>query len=90
MKLSWTKPIKIRVKKQCDKYRTLKIPNILNFVAAHEQFKSLTNFYKIQYIDTYHKRLLDNIETGDFISGEYERHLQEDFEKLCIYIIYLK
>lgn len=32
-KLCWTRPIKFRVKKSDDKYRTLKMPNILNFRA---------------------------------------------------------
>lgn len=84
-RLSWTKPFNFRIKKQDDKYRTLKIPNVLNFAAAYEHFKSLPNFDSIQDIDPLHKRLSANIETGDFISGEYDRQLEEDFEKLCIY-----
>ncbi len=88
--LSWAKPFNFRVKKQDDKYRTLKIPNILNFVAAHEHFKYLPDFYSIHNIDPSHKRLSANINTGDFVSGEYDKHLQKDFEKLCIYDYLLK
>lgn len=84
-KLSWTKPFNFRVKKQGDKYRTLKMPNILNFAAAYEHFKDLPNFNRIQEIDYLHKRLSANIDTGDFVTGEYDRQLENDFELLCIY-----
>ncbi|MCR8963941.1 hypothetical protein O0550_12125 [Brevibacillus halotolerans] len=84
-KLSWVEPFSFRVKKQGDKYRTLKMPNILNFACAYEQFKSLPNFDNVKMLDFSHKRLSTNIETGDFISGEYEKQLEEDFERLCVY-----
>lgn len=83
--LSWTKPFTFRIRKKHDKHRSLKIPNILNFVVAYEHFKTLPNFESIQDIDPLHKRLSANIDTGDFISGEYDRQLEEDFEKLSIY-----
>ncbi len=82
---SWVKPIKFRVWKRDDKYRTLKIPNILNFFRAYEQFKDYEYFNDIQSMDGERKRLSANIETGDFEEGEYDRQLEEDFEKLCIY-----
>ncbi|MDO5516401.1 MAG: hypothetical protein Q4F66_02530 [Clostridium sp.] len=88
--LSWTIPIKFRVKKSEDKYRTLKMPNILNFKASYEHFKDLPDFESIQAIDYGHKRLSANIETGDFESGEFDRQLERDFEKLCIYDVLLK
>ncbi|GAE33191.1 hypothetical protein [Halalkalibacter akibai] len=84
-KLSWVEPFNFRVKKQEDKHRTLKIPNILNFVAACEHFKDISNFESIQDMDPLHKRLSANISTGDFVSGEYDRHLEEDFNRLCVY-----
>lgn len=84
-KLSWTEPFSFRIKKQDDKYRTLKVPNILNFLASNKQFKELSNFNNIQEMDPIHKRLSANIDTGDFVSGEYDRQLQRDFERLCIY-----
>lgn len=89
-KLCWSKPFNVRVKKQNDKYRTLKLPNILNFVAAYEHFKDLPNFNTIQQMDMLHKRLSANTDTGDFASGEYDRHLAEDFNRLCIYDYLLK
>ena len=89
-KLCWTIPIKFRVKKSDDKYRTLKMPNILNFRASYEHFKDLSNFESIQSIDHEHKRLSANIETGDFESGEFDRQLENDFERLCIYDVLLK
>lgn len=84
-KLSWVEPIVFRIKKQEDAYRTLKMPNILNFFCAYEHFKDMSNFNNIKAIDPVHKRLTANIKTGDFISGEYDIQLEEDFERLCIY-----
>ncbi|KYH30444.1 hypothetical protein CLTEP_26570 [Clostridium tepidiprofundi DSM 19306] len=84
-KLCWVKPFNFRVRKQEDKYRTLKMPNILNFARAYEEFKNMPHFSSIQSMDYSHKRLSANIETGDFASGEYDRQLEEDFERLCIY-----
>jgi hypothetical protein len=89
-KLCWVEPIIFRVKKQGDKYRTLKMPNILNFACAYEHFKDMSHFDSIQSMDPSHKRLSANIETGDFTSGEYDRQLEEDFERLCIYDNLLK
>lgn len=88
--VSWTKPFKFRVRKQEDKFRTLKIPNILNFIVAYEKFKDNTHFENIQEINPNHQRISANIETGDFVSGEYDKHLQKDFERLCIYDYLLK
>ena len=88
--LSWVEPFNFRIRKQDDRYRTLKIPNILNFAAAYEHFKDLPNFDYIQGMDPSHKRLSANIDTGDFASGEYDRQLEEDFEKLCVYDNLLK
>lgn len=89
-KLCWTKPFNFRVKKQNDKYRILKMPNILNFARSYEYFKDMSNFNDIQSMDSLHKRLSANIETGDFVSGEYDRQLEKDFERLCIYDNLLK
>lgn len=61
------------------------MPNILNFARAYEEFKDMPNFTSVQSMDYAHKRLSANIETGDFASGEYDRQLEEDFERLCIY-----
>lgn len=68
-----------------DKYRTLKMPNILNLVAAYHHFKNMPYFDKIQNMDSAHKRLSANIETGDFAAGEYDFQLENDFNNLCIY-----
>lgn len=83
--LGWVAPINFRVKKQDDKPRTLKMPNILNFVCSYEHFKDLSNFDDIKNIDFNHKRLSANIDTGDFSSGEYDYQLESDFERLSIY-----
>ncbi|WP_066231566.1 hypothetical protein [Metabacillus fastidiosus] len=88
--LIWVDPFNFRVKKQEDRYRTLKMPNILNFVVAYEHFKDLSNFETIQKLDPLHKRLSANIETGDFVSGEYDKQLEEDFNRLCVYDQLLK
>jgi hypothetical protein len=54
-------------------------------MCAYEQFKDLPNFLDIKNIDTSHNRLSVNIDTGDFISGEFDKHLENDLENLCIY-----
>lgn len=84
--LSWSKPFKFRIKKEKDKYRTLKIPNILNFASSYNYYSTkINNFENIQSLSDCHKRLSANIQTGDFISGEYDKQLEEDFSNLCIY-----
>jgi hypothetical protein len=89
-KLCWVEPFNFRVNKNEDNYRTLKMPNILNFVAACEQFKGLPHFKNIQLLDPLHKRLSANVSTGDFVIGEYDRQLEKDFEQLCIYDVLLR
>ncbi len=84
-KLSWTAPIKFRVYKNVNKYRTLKLPNVLNFYAAMKKFETLDNLKDIQLLDSVHKRISPSLVTGDFLIGEYERFLQMDFENLCVY-----
>jgi len=84
-KLIWVEPINFRIHKNDDKFRTLKMPNILNFVAAYEYYKGMPDFDSIQNMDAQHKRLYANIETGDFSSGEYDRQLEDDFNNLCTY-----
>ena len=37
----WVKPCNFRVKKQGDKYRTIKMPNILNFMRVCKYFKNI-------------------------------------------------
>ncbi|WP_252243425.1 MULTISPECIES: hypothetical protein [unclassified Clostridium] len=83
--LSWTESFKFRVKKSDSKFRTLKIPNILNFVRAYYFYNDLPNFEDVQQLDIKHKRLSANIETGDFAGGEFDIQLEKDFERLCIY-----
>lgn len=78
-------PINFRVRKQGNKYRLLKLPNILNFRRAYEEFKTLDNFGSIQNMDMNFKRLSANTDTGDFVEGEYEKQLQEDFQRLSVY-----
>ncbi|MDD7796306.1 hypothetical protein [Clostridium sp. 'White wine YQ'] len=80
-----TYPINFRIRKKDDKYRVLKLPNILNFRRAYEEFKNLDNFEFIQGMDEGFKRLSANTDTGDFVEGEYERQLEEDFERLSVY-----
>jgi hypothetical protein len=82
--LSWTEPINFRVKKENNKYRTLKMPNILNFYCAYNRFKDAINFEDIQRMDS-HKRIVPNLETGDFATGVYDKQLENDFQELCVY-----
>lgn len=88
--LSWAESFNFRVRKNDTTYRTLKMPNVLNFAAAYEHFKNLPHFLEVQNLDPLHKRLSANIETGDFVTGEYDRYLEKDFNNLCIYDVLLR
>lgn len=88
--LSWTTPFKFRIRKNEDMKRTLEVPNILNFLVAYNKLKGLPGFNTIYELDPNHKRLTANVDTGDFISGEYDRQMEEDYNKLCVYDILLK
>ena len=82
--LVWTESINFRVRKEDDKYRMLKIPNMLNFICSYERFKSYEDFLNTSNMDS-HKRLVPNLETGDFAAGAYDSQLENDFQELCIY-----
>ena len=41
-------------------------------------------------MDSQHKRLCVNIDTGDFVAGQFNEQLDEDFIKLCTYDCLLK
>lgn len=88
--LCWTIPLSYRIKKDSDKYRTIKIPNVLNFVRAYYYYCDLPDFNNINNMDPQHKRLFVNVNTGDFVAGEYNSQLDEDFTKLCLYDCLLK
>ena len=83
--LCWTVPIPYRIKKEGDKYRTIKMPNILNFARAYNYYSCLPNFSDINIMDSQHNRLSVNIDTGDFVAGNFNEQLDEDFTKLCTY-----
>lgn len=83
--LCWTRPISFNVQKGNDKYRTLKIPNVLNFVRAYHYYSGLPDFDNIQGINPRHSRMTVNFDTGDFIAGEYDAQLNDDFMNLCLY-----
>ncbi|PFK07353.1 hypothetical protein COJ17_29380, partial [Bacillus thuringiensis] len=82
--LAWTQPINFRVRKEDNKYRTLKMPNILNFSCAYNRFKEAGNFLNISNVDP-RKRLVPNTVTGDFATGVYDVQLENDFHELCIF-----
>lgn len=88
--LSWTKPIVFRVYKPGSSFRTIKMPNILNYVRAYHYYKGLVNFTNVTNFDTQHKRLAANLDTGDFVSGNYNRQLNGDFVNLCNYDLLIK
>lgn len=87
--LSWTAPIKFRIRKTENSYRTLKFPNILNFLVALYKNEKDDNFYNIPNLD-HRKRMVPNLNTGDFKSNSYSENLEKDFNKLCIYDSLLK
>jgi hypothetical protein len=81
----WTQPIKFRIQKDADGFRTLKLPNILQTVCAYEHFKNFPDFSNPQNLDIDHKMLSPVMETGDFKIGAYDEQLENDFNNLCIY-----
>ena len=83
--LCWTMPVSFNVQKENGKYRTLKIPNVLNFVRAYHYYSGLPDFDNIQGINPRHSRITVNFDTGDFIAGEYDAQLNDDFMNLCLY-----
>ncbi|QHE62593.1 hypothetical protein FHE72_17355 [Rossellomorea vietnamensis] len=87
--ISWTNPINFRVRKEDNKFRTLKMPNILNFFYSYNRFKGNNNFLTFEYLDN-HKRLIPNVSTGDFATGVYDAQLENDFQELCIFDNLLK
>ncbi len=88
--LCWTKPISFKIFKANDKYRTIKLPNILNFARAYHYYKGLPDFDDTYKLDASHKRLKANLDTGDFVSGEYDKQLNNDFVNLCNYDYLIK
>lgn len=86
----WTKPFSFRIYKADDKFRTLKIPNILNFVRAYHYYKGRPCFTNVMDLDPQHKRLAANLETGDFVSGNYNKQVNDDFLNLCNYDVLVK
>lgn len=84
-KLAWSAPFKYRIRKDTNIFRTLKIPNILVFVAAYEKMKGLPSFDNPTDLDVTHKRLSVNVSAGEFSIGSFEACLKKDFENLCIY-----
>ena len=88
--LSWTLPIPFKIQKEGEKFRTIKLPNPISFMRAYHYYSSLPNFLDLRLIDPNHKRLSANLDTGDFVSGEYDRQLNNDFMNLCLYDSLLK
>lgn len=81
----WTVPISFKIQKDTDKFRTIKLPNILNFVRAYYYYSTLPNFQNVEAFDPQHNRLTVDFTTGDFKSGEYDTQLSSDFMNLCLY-----
>lgn len=87
--ISWTEPINFRVWKNENKYRVLKMPNLLNFYYAFNKFKSYDSFNDTSTFDS-RKRLVPNTITGDFATGVYDEQLEKDFFLLSVFDNLLK
>ena len=87
--VSWTEPIKFKIKKGNNLYRILKLPNIINFSLALSKIKNSSYFLETQKLDD-KKRAMPNSNTGDFISRSFKKSLEKDFSNLCIYDYLLK
>lgn len=88
-KLSWCVPVNFRIKKDDNSYRIIKLPNILNFYCAFNVFKNYDNFNLNEQINA-HTKLVPNIITGDFMSGEYDKQVNQELQLLCNYDNLLK
>lgn len=88
--LCWTKPVPFRIYKADDRFRTIKMPNVLNFVRAYHYYSGLPHFNDVMNLDSQHKRLEANLDTGDFVSGNYNLQLNEDFINLCNFDVMIK
>ena len=88
--LSWTRPVYFRIYKTENSFRVIKFPNILNFARAYEYYKVLNGFFDVKLLDAAHKRLEANLDTGDFVAGNYDSQLDEDLINLCNYDVLLK
>lgn len=82
--LGWAESINFRVWKNEKIHRVLKFPNIINFYVAYNKFKNYQNFNNTSNFDD-RKRLVPNTNTGDFVAGEYDKQLENDFFLLSIY-----
>jgi len=89
-KLTWTKPFKYMINKEGDGFRTLKIPNILSYIISQRHFESCDNFENPNLMDMDHKRLEVMTLTGEFKIGSFDKWLESDFEKLCVYDVLIK
>ena len=82
---TWTVPVKFRVLKDENDFRTLKFPNIIQLAVAYEHFKAFPSFNNPYGLEPTHKRLNAKMDTGDFAIGSFEEQLQTDFNNLCVY-----
>lgn len=85
-----TSPLNYKIKKSSNEYRILKIPVPLNFYVAYNAFCNLENFGEVYKFDSSHKRLKEDLNTGDFKSKEFNIQLNEDLINLCKYDYLLK
>ena len=88
--LCWTKPMPFRVYKADDRFRTIKMPNILNYVRAINYYNGRPHFNDVMALDPQHKKLDASLDTGDFVSGNYNIQLNEEFMNLCNYDVLIK
>lgn len=83
-RIDYTVPIGFRIRKLCNSSRMLKMPNILNFICAYNKFKDYEHLDNPNLMHLC-KRLVPNLETGDFKTGEFDLQLESDFQQLVIY-----
>lgn len=84
--ISWSEPFKFRIRKDLNSFRTLKIPNIYNFLVAYNIYKEELeklgkSFEKLEELDK-HKRMQISYELGEFKVNSYNANQLHDYENL--------
>ena len=93
-KHSWSAPFNFRIRKDSSSFRTLKIPNIYNFKAAYEYYKTQLSKYgldfeKLEELDR-SKRMRIDYDLGEFKEKSYDEWQVIDYNLLIQYDILIR
>lgn len=88
-KISWTEPFIFRIRKDSNSYRTLKVPNIYNFLYALEYYKNKPaplnlDMNNLMSLDQ-KKRMKISPKLGEFKVNSYSENQAKDYNQLIKY-----